>query len=563
MTTFEGHDPIVWRPSPDLVAQSRLTAFMARHGLNSLDELQRRSVTDIAWFWNAVLEDLGIRFTRPYTQVVDLSRGPAWARWCVGGEMNIVDNLLDRYAGTPTDATVAITAEGEPPAGAPRALTYAELRREVNRAAGMLRAHGIGRGHVVGVLMPMTPECVIAMLAIIKVGGIFLPLFSGYGVDAVAQRLEDSGAVALMTVEGFSRRGRRIDLLATADSAAARVRGVRHVLLPRWNSYPDEAETTRTGADEPMMLIYTSGTSGRPKGTVHVHCGFPIKAAQDMAHGFDLHADETMCWITDIGWMMGPWLVFGTLLNGAAMMLYDGALDWPGPDRLWELVARHKITTLGISPTLVRALMQHGETPVRAHDLSSLRKFGSTGEPWNPDPWMWLFDAVGGGRLPIINYSGGTETSGGIVGGNVLTPLKPCAFSGPLPGMAAEVVDDHGRPVRGEVGELVVTQPWIGKTRGFWNDPERYIETYWSRWPDVWVHGDWAAVEHWIRRRETPLPTRECGVRTSTSLRVRRYWTIAWFVRRSASAAPVIHEMRSARKDAPNSCRGGSRIRLS
>jgi acetyl-CoA synthetase len=495
LASFQDFGPIVWRPSPDFVAQSHLTAFMARHGLSSLDELQRRSVNDLDWFWNAVLEDLDIRFTRPYTQIVDLSRGPAWARWCVGGEMNIVDNLLDRYAGTPTDAKTAIRSEGEPPDGVPRALTYAELRREVNRAAGLLRAHGVSRGDVVGVLMPMTPECVIAMLAIIKVGAIFLPLFSGYGVEAVAQRLEDSGAVALMTSEGFTRRGRRIDLRTTAESAAARVPGVRHVLLPNWSGYPDEAETTRTGADETMMLIYTSGTSGRPKGTVHSHCGFPIKAAQDMAHGFDLHADETMCWITDIGWMMGPWLVFGTLLSGAAMMLYDGALDWPGPDRLWELVARHRITTLGISPTLVRALMQHGEAPVRAHDLSSLRKFGSTGEPWNPDPWRWLFDVVGGGRLPIINYSGGTETSGGIVGGNVLTPLKACAFAGPLPGMAAEVVDDQGRPVRGEVGELVVTQPWIGMTRGFWRDPDRYIETYWSRWPDVWAHGDWAAVD--------------------------------------------------------------------
>jgi acetyl-CoA synthetase len=243
------------------------------------------------------------------------------------------------------------------------------------------------------------------------------------------------------------------------------------------------------------MLIYTSGTTGRPKGTVHTHCGFPVKSAQDMAHGFDLHADETMCWITDMGWMMGPWLVFGTLLSGAAMMLYDGALDWPGPDRLWDLVERHRITTLGVSPTLVRGLMQHGEASCRAHDLSSLRTLGSTGEPWNPVPWRWLFDVVGGGRLPIINYSGGTEVSGGIVSGNVLTPLKACAFGGPMPGMDADVVDDQGRSVRGEVGELIVRQPWIGMTRGLWHDPDRYIESYWSRWPGVWVHGDWAAVD--------------------------------------------------------------------
>jgi acetyl-CoA synthetase len=243
------------------------------------------------------------------------------------------------------------------------------------------------------------------------------------------------------------------------------------------------------------MLIYTSGTTGRPKGAVHTHCGFPIKTAQDMKHGLDLHADETLFWIADMGWMMGPWLVFGTLLLGATMGLYDGAMDYPEPDRLWALVDRHKVTTLGISPTLVRLLLKSGDEPVRRHQLTSLRKFASTGEPWNPEPWHWLFHTAGRGKLPIINYSGGTEISGGILMGNVLTPLKPCAFAGPLPGMAADVVNEKGESVRGHVGELVIRQPWIGMTRGFWRDPERYLQTYWSRFPNVWVHGDWAAVD--------------------------------------------------------------------
>jgi len=199
--------------------------------------------------------------------------------------------------------------------------------------------------------------------------------------------------------------------------------------------------------------------------------------------------------MTDMGWMMGPWLVFGTLLIGATMMLYDGAPDYPGPDRQWALVENHRITAMGVSPTFIRALIKFGDEPVRKHDLSSLRKFGSTGEPWNPDPWMWLFNMVGGGKLPIINYSGGTEISGGIVMGNMILPLKPCAFSAALPGMAADVVDENGDAVREQVGELVIRQPWIGMTRGFWKDPERYIATYWSRFPDVWVHGDWAAID--------------------------------------------------------------------
>jgi acetyl-CoA synthetase len=310
------------------------------------------------------------------------------------------------------------------------------------------------------------------------------------------------------------RRGQVVPMKPLADEIAVVVPSLRHLIVVRrtgaevdWNPsrdhawhelmglQADRAEDEVTRAEDPLMLIYTSGTTGRPKGAVHTHCGFPIKAAQDMEHGLDLHADETLFWVTDMGWMMGPWLVFGTLLLGATMMLYDGAPDWPGPDRLWSLVERHKITTLGLSPTLVRALLRHGEAPVRAHDLSSLRKFASTGEPWNPDPWLWLFHVVGQGRLPIINYSGGTEISGGIVMGNVLTPLKPCAFAGPLPGMAADVVDEQGHSVRGQMGELVIRQPWIGMTRGFWRDPERYVETYWSRFPNVWVHGDWAAID--------------------------------------------------------------------
>ena len=204
---------------------------------------------------------------------------------------------------------------------------------------------------------------------------------------------------------------------------------------------------------------------------------------------------DTIYWVTDMGWMMGPWEVFGSTLLGATMLFYDGALDYPGPDRLWSLVERHAVTVLGVSPTLVRALMRHGDEPPQSHDLSSLRILGSTGEPWNPEPWRWFFEKAGKKRLPIINYSGGTEVSGGILMGNVLTPIKPCSFAGPVPGMAADVVDDQGRPLRNQVGELVVRQPWIGMTRGFWQDPERYMQTYWSRFPNVWVHGDWAAID--------------------------------------------------------------------
>jgi acetyl-CoA synthetase len=515
VSEFQFGGEFVWHPTPELVAQSNLQRFIKKHGLGSYDELMRRSTTDIAWFWDAVLRDLDIQFYEPYSRVVDLSEGKPWARWCVGGEMNIVHNMLDKYAGTEVDDRLAIKSETED--GTARALTYKELRVQTNKMAAALRSLGLGKGDAVGVFMPMVPEIVIAMLAIIKIGGIFLPLFSGFGAAAIVSRLNDADAKALFTADGTYRRGKFCAMRQVAHEAASQVSTLKHLIvlgtaedqqaerLPykthSWSglinlSTPGSLQpTARTSAEDPMMIIYTSGTTGRPKGAVHTHCGFPVKSAQDMWHGLDLHPDETLFWMTDMGWMMGPWEVFGTLLLGATMMLYDGAPDFPGPDRVWSLVDRHKVTALGVSPTLIRALRRHGDEIVHQHNLSTLRKFASTGEPWNPDPWMWLFQNVGCGKLPVINYSGGTEISGGIVMGNVLTPMKPCAFSGPLPGMAADVVDENGKSVRGQVGELVIREPWIGMTRGFWKDRERYIDTYWSRFPDVWVHGDWAAVD--------------------------------------------------------------------
>jgi acetyl-CoA synthetase len=509
---FPFNQEVVWRPSEEYVGRSRLKRFMERHGLATFEELMARSTSDIAWFWDAVFEDLGVEFYEPYTQVVDLSGGIQWPKWCVGAKLNIVHNCLDKWMGTPTQNRVAVRWEGEE--GTIRLLTYRDLYREVNRVASALRAAGLGKGDAVGLYMPMTPEIVIALLAIAKIGGVILPLFSGYGPGAITARLADAEAKSLFTADGVSRRGKTILMKPIADEALKDVPSLEKVIVQRrvgadvpmtagrdvwWDDFvagqPAQAPTERTEAEDLIMIIYTSGTTGRPKGAVHTHCGFPIKSAQDMAHGFDIQEFDTMFWMTDMGWMMGPWEVFGVLILGASMLIYDGAPDYPDVDRVWDLVERHGVTCLGLAPTFVRAIMSHGDGPVQRHDLSSLRLMGSTGEAWNPGPWRWLFETVGRSRVPIINYSGGTEISGGIVLGNVLRPLKPCAFSGPPPGMAADVVDEAGEPLRGAVGELVVRQPWIGMTRGFWQDPERYIQAYWSRIPDVWVHGDFAAID--------------------------------------------------------------------
>jgi acetyl-CoA synthetase len=509
--TFGGK--IVWEPAKEYIDRSNLKEFMDAHGIDSYDELMQKSTADIAWFTKAVLDFLEIEFQKPYSKVVDLSRGIQFPNWCVDGELNIVYNCVDKWAENPvTRNNPAAIWEGEE--GETRTITYGELYNEVNRCANALRELGFKKGDAIGIYMPMTPEIAVALFAIAKIGAIILPLFSGYGPQAVAERLNDAGARGLFTADGFFRRGKVVSLKDPADRAVSEVRTIEHVIVLRragneismkegrdhwWHdivpSQSTDSELEQTSAEDVLMIIYTSGTSGKPKGTVHTHCGFPVKSAQDMAFGTDVHQGDIIYWMTDLGWMMGPWLIFGSTILGAACFLYDGAPDYPGPDRLWSLVEQHKINVLGVSPTLIRALIPFGEEPVKKHDLSSLRFFASTSEPWNPDPWMWLFDKVGERKRPIINYSGGTEISGGIVMGNPLLPLKPTAFSGACPGIDADVVDENGKTVRNQVGELIIRAPWIGMTRGFWKDKKRYLDAYWSRWENVWVHGDWAAID--------------------------------------------------------------------
>ncbi len=523
-----------WRPSPADLAESRLATLVRGAGYGpdaaaGLEAFQARAADEPGWFWGVAADDLALTWQRGPTATLDLAHGPAHARWWVGGAFNHAVAATEPWARSRSDDE-ALAWEGED--GEVRRLTWVELDRAVRVAARRLAAAGVGEGTRVGILLPMLVETAIAVLALGRLRAVFSPIFSGYAAPAVAARLNAFEASHLITADGFLRRGTPVELKAVADEAVAAAPTVRAVLVVRrlgadrlpvpmtlgrdveWAADGGQAGTPHAAADEPAsgpptaevpptdpetpyMVIYTSGTTGRPKGTVHVHGGFPIKAAQDLAHTFDLRTGDALCWFTDLGWMMGPWAISGALLLGARLVMYEGAPDWPDAGRLWELVARHRITHFGVSPTLVRALRVHGETPVRDHDLTSLRVIGSTGEPWNPDPWRWAFDVVGGGRLPIVNYSGGTEIGGGIVGCSLLRPIRATSFNGPCVGMAADIVDPTGRPVRGEVGELALRAPWPGMTRGFWAEPddERYLETYWRAVPDLWIHGDWAATD--------------------------------------------------------------------
>ena len=502
---------VIWEPPPEVVERSRLQRFMTRHGISSFAELVERSGRDYAWFWDAMIHDLGIHFYKGYEQVVDVSKGVPWAKWWIGGKLNIVASCLDRHLERGQGAKPALIWEGED--GEVRRLTYQELNAEVCKFASALRRLGIEKGDRVGLFMPLTPAVAIALLACAKIGAVYIPLFSGYGPGAISSRLNDGEAKVLICADGFYRRGQVVPMKEVADRALIDAETVKHCIVQRrigrdipwthgrdktWDvlveDEPDEMPTARLDPEDPLMIIYTSGTTGRPKGAVHTHGGFPIKTAQDLAHGFDMGPEDVLFWFTDIGWMMGPWLILGSLLHGGTMVLYEGTPDTPGPDRLWRMVADHRVSILGVSPTLVRGLMAHGDEPPKKHDLSSLRVLGGTGEPWNPEPFKWYFQQIGGSRLPVINYTGGTEIAGGILCGNVVSKLRPTSFAGPLPGMAADVLDDQGQSVQGEVGELVIRAPWPGMTRGFWQDDERYLATYWSRFPGVWVHGDWAYI---------------------------------------------------------------------
>ncbi|NLF53129.1 MAG: AMP-binding protein [Thauera phenolivorans] len=509
-----------------------LACFIRRYGYVDLAGLHAGAATAPARFWAEVAETLGLRWTRPYERVLDLSDGPAWAHWFVGGELDLHDNLVGRIAREDPDRP-ALLWEGDD--GSVRQHGYAELDDEARRLAAGLASLGVARGDRVAIYLPMVPEAAIVLLACARLGAIAVPMFSGYGADAVATRLRDSGAKVLVCADACLRRGRRLDMLIEARRAAetspaladlvvvARPGDARPALSGsrRWREtgYRDliDASAPQAGAaphaaDVPLMILYTSGTTGRPKGVVHTHGGFTLKAAQDMLMAFDVKAGDRIGWITDMGWMMGPWLVFGGLLRGASLMLFEGTPDHPRPDRLWQLIERHRLTHLGLAPTLARLLMAEGEAALPGPGaLASLRVFGSTGEPWNEAPWRWLFERVGEGRRPIINYSGGTEIGGGILACFPGLPQKPCGFAGPIPGMVADVVDAGGQSLHAagapavsaaaEVGELVLRAPWPGMAAGFWQDEARYLDAYWSRLPGVWVHGDWARLDddgHWF-----------------------------------------------------------------
>ena len=485
----------IWRPTPELVERANVTRLARTLGAADYRELHRISIEEPVRFWPAVVEDLGIGFSRPWDSVVDASRGPEWTTWFAGGRVNVARVCVHRWAAErPGEEALVWQSED----GERSALTWAEASAEVTRLAEALVELGVGQGDRVAIFMPMCPAVAVASHACAHIGAVQVPVFSGFAAPAIASRLEDSQARVVLCADWSLRRGRRIEMRETLDEAGRYA--VEHVLA--WNrdtgkwpelvtGQPGTLAPLEVDSETPYLLAYTSGTTGRPKGALHVQGGFLVSIAREAAYQTDVRAGDRIHFATDMGWIMGPWTLVGGGAAGAAIVFAEGAPDWPD-DRLWRLVESERVTMLGLSPTLVRALIPKGEPEA---DTSSLQVMCTTGEPWNPDPYRWLFEHVGHSRAPIVNVSGGTEVGACFLSTVLTEPVKAVSVGFPALGMDVDVVDAEGKPLRGEVGELVCRRPWPGMTRGVWGDDERYLDTYWRRFPGVWTHGDWASVD--------------------------------------------------------------------
>lgn len=521
-----------WHPTPEHQRDANWTRFLAFAGLADYPALEHKVARDPDWFWEKLIAFLDVRFQTPFTTVRDLSAGVAHARWCVGARMNMTETLLDRHLQAGRGAHPAIVFEAEN--GATRSLTYAELTHEVDKLTSGLMRDGIRPGDVVGLFMPMVPEAVIAFLAIVRAGGVVLPLFSGFGEAALASRLGDADAVAVIAAEGTVRRGKPSPMKAALDSALAHAPTVRRVIVAPtsgtctmqagrdlwWDEVAQPCEAVPpviVDAEHPMMVIYTSGTTGKPKGTVHTHCGFTVKTGEDYLLAFDLKPTDRWLWMSDMGWLVGPIQIVATLMAGATLLLAEGGPDYPQTGRLWRMVQDHRLTMLGLSPTIARLMKGHGAEEVERYDLTSLRAIASTGEPWDLASWAWMMEYVLKGRGPLMNNVGGTEM-GGILATNILYSIKPTSFFGPIPGTGADIVLENGaRAQAGEVGELVMGTPCIGTTRGLWRDEERYLDGYWSRFEGLWTHGDWASRDadgYWFIHGRSDDTIKLAGKRT-------------------------------------------------
>jgi len=509
---------------------------MQKHNISSLKELSQKANDDLAWFWKSVDEDIGIIWDTPYTKTLDDSEGIAWSKWFVDGKTNIYKSSVEKFAKqNPQKTAFHFVSED----GKTSQISYSELNYKVSQLANGLKSLGVKKGDVIAIYLPMIEEAILAILAASKIGAIQTVIFSGYSSESLQIRLQDCKAKVLFVSDGFYRKGKPVSQKKTVDIAikdtviektiVVSYKGIDtyeeskeiifyNKLVSAQNNI---CETEILDSEDPLFILYTSGTTGKPKGVIHTHGGFSVFAGHQAAYLIDMNQNDTLFWPADIGWITGlVWNVYGLLIMGASAVIYDGALDFPTIDRIWKMLSDYQVTIFGISPTAVRLFKKNNVEPLKSHSLDRIKNIPTTGEPLDEDSWWWLFDKVGNKKIPIMNLSGGTEIGGAMLSVFPGMKLKPSTVGIPVPGMNLDVFDDNGTSIQKQNGYLVIKSPWPAMTRGLLNDDARYLETYWSRFENIWFHGDYVYVDDdnlWYMRGRTDDVINISGHRMSTA----------------------------------------------
>lgn len=509
---------------------------MQKHKISSLEKLSQKAKENPEWFWKSVDRDIGIVWDSPYTKTLDTSKGIEWSKWFVNGKTNIYKSSVEKFVKT-NPKKIAYYFESED--GKKYGISYSELDLKVSKLANGLKSLGVQKGDVIAIYLPMIEHAILAILAASKIGAIQTVIFSGYSSDSLHIRLEDCGAKILFVSDGFQRKGKNISQKQTVETAIKNTKVEKIIVIPYKgidefeesqnvilydaliSAQNDSCETEILDSEDPLFILYTSGTTGKPKGVVHTHGGFSVFAGHQAAYLVDIGSNDTLFWPADIGWITGlVWNVYGLLIMGATSVIYDGALDHPTSDRIWRMLSEYRATIFGISPTAVRLFKKNNVEPLKLFSLDAIKNIPTTGEPLDEDSWWWLFEKVGNKKIPIMNLSGGTEIGGAMLSVFPGMSLKASTVGIPVPGMNLDVFDENGKSIKQENGYLVIKSPWPAMTRGLLNADSRYIETYWSQFQDVWFHGDYVYVDEdnlWYMRGRTDDVINVSGHRMSTA----------------------------------------------
>ena len=523
-------------PTEKQIQESNIFKFMKKHNISSLDDLSQKAKNDLEWFWKSVDDDLGLVWDEPYSKILDDSKGIAWTKWFVDGKTNIYKSSVEKHSKS-TPAKTAYYFESED--GIKSKISYLELDSKVSKLANGLKSLGVKKGDVVAIYLPMIEEAIISILAAAKIGAIQTVIFSGYSSESLHIRLDDCNAKILLISDGFHRKGKTVSQKNAVDTAikdtsvektiVVSYKGVdKYEKSEKLVFYDDLVSSQNTicnteilDSEDPLFILYTSGTTGNPKGVIHTHGGFSVFAGHQAAYLIDTQAQDTLFWPADIGWITGlVWNVYGLLEMGASAVIYDGALDFPNSDRLWKMLSDYQATIFGISPTAVRLFKKNNVEPLKLFSLDKIKNIPTTGEPLDEDSWWWLYEKVGNSKIPIMNLSGGTEIGGAMLSVFPGMKIKPSTVGIPVPGMNLDVIDDDKNSLREQNGYLIIKSPWPAMTRGLLNNPERYLDTYWSRFENIWFHGDYVYVDEdnlWYMRGRTDDVINVSGHRMSTA----------------------------------------------